>query len=84
MPQGYANAPQPFQGQQNYAAPRYYGQVRARPPAVPPKNPPARETLAWHAHASHSLVLFSSSRERSVSNTQRGIGVVVKIFLTYP
>ena len=30
MPQGYANAPQPFQGQQNYAAPRYYGQVRAR------------------------------------------------------
>ena len=27
---GYANAPQPFPGQQNYAAPRYYGQVRAR------------------------------------------------------
>lgn len=27
---GYANAPQPFQGQQNYAAPRYYGQVRAQ------------------------------------------------------
>ena len=40
MPQGYANAPQPFQGQQNYAAPRYYGQVRAHPPAVPPENPP--------------------------------------------
>lgn len=27
---GHANAPQPFQGQQNYAAPRYYGQVRAQ------------------------------------------------------
>ena len=36
----YANAPQPFQGQQNYAAPRYYGQVRARAPAVSKKNPP--------------------------------------------
>ena len=83
MPQGYANAPQPFQGQQNYAAPRYYGQVRARPPAVPPKNPPARETLAWHAHASQPGAFFVESRW-SVSNTQRGIGVVVKIFLTYP
>ena len=58
MPQGYANAPQPFQGQQNYAAPRYYGQVRARPPAVPPKNPPRRETLAWHAHASQPGAFF--------------------------
>ena len=58
MPQGYANAPQPFQGQQNYAAPRYYGQVRAHPPAVPPKNPPRASRRSRVTQTRHSLVLF--------------------------
>jgi len=60
MPQGYANAPQPFQGQQNYAAPRYYGQVRAHPPAVPPKNPPRASRRSRVTQTRHSLVLFFS------------------------
>ena len=65
MPQGYANAPQPFQGQQNYAAPRYYGQVRAHPPAVPPENPPRASRRSRVTQTRHSLVLFFG----------RGIGV---------
>jgi hypothetical protein len=85
MPQGYANAPQPFQGQQNYAAPRYYGQVRAHPPAVPPKNPPRASRRSRVTQTRHSLVLFFSRLafwECFVERPQRGIGVVAwKIFL---
>ena len=77
MPQGYANAPQPFQGQQNYAAPRYYGQVRAHPPAVPPKNPPRASRRSRVTQTRHSLVLFFSRVafwECFVERPQRGIG----------
>jgi hypothetical protein len=85
MPQGYANAPRPFQGQQNYAAPRYYGQVRAHPPAVPPKNPPRASRRSRVTQTRHSLVLFFSRVafwECFVERPQRGIGVVAwKIFL---
>ena len=49
VPPGYANAPQPFQGQQNYAAPRYYGQVRAQRDRGLAEDPPPSRSLPCHA-----------------------------------
>ena len=46
---GHANAPQPFQGQQNFAAPRYYGQVRAQRDRGLAEDPPPSRSLPCHA-----------------------------------
>lgn len=70
---GYANAPQPFQGQQNYAAPRYYGQVRAQRDRGLAEDPPSRSLRvtrktrqrdAGVRHVSHAKnkILRSSAR----------------------
>lgn len=80
MPQGYANAPQPFQGQQNYAAPRYYGQVRAHPPAVPPENPPRASRRSRVTQTRHSLVLFLVAAS-GCPGVRQSSGNARKIFL---
>ena len=63
---GHANAPQPFQGQQNYAAPRYYGQVRAQRDRGLAEDPPPSRSLPCHAKRAEGRPTLAVSPDAGV------------------